>query len=242
MHKFPMPAIVDQMRKAGCSAEQIGAVMIGLQVGPPKSKAAIRQARYRERKVQAGVTKSVTVTPAEHVTESVTVTPDVTPLARVEDNLLTKNLDSKVIYIDSETEIGDGFAEFSAAFPKRPDGAGSPRENRRAYDTALTDGGTSARLLAAAVAYAAQRATLAAKDPKQATFTLTAASWLDRGLWRSPLIALAAKSVDDSRVWIHREDPLWPYLRGGNAPTDGRGGWKFDPGEVAAATARLVAA
>jgi hypothetical protein len=99
MKRLRIDAVVEEMHKAGCSAEQIGAVVLALQVVPPKSAAAIRQARYRERKEQGSVTKSVTVTPnvTHNKTRNVThnVTPSVTPLARVEDNSTNLELTGK---------------------------------------------------------------------------------------------------------------------------------------------------
>jgi hypothetical protein len=99
MKRLSLEAVVAEMHKAGCSPEQVGAVVLALQVKPPKSAAAIRQARYRDRKAGKSVTKSVTVTPnvtrnkRHNVTHN--VTPNVTPLARVEDNPSTIELSGK---------------------------------------------------------------------------------------------------------------------------------------------------
>jgi hypothetical protein len=99
-----------------------------------------------------------------------------------------------------------------AAAPKRPDGAGSARENRRAYDAALANGATPEGLCATVRDYAGERAAAVAKDPQQAKYTLTPASWLDRELWRRPLVALAPDPAVGEFIPVKRSDSRWDTL------------------------------
>jgi len=202
------------MMEAGCLAEQIASVALAYRahsepVDTPPPRLTARQERnaryYRARKGRLKVTEIKTPDTSETVLIK-------TPLARVEDNSLPKNQEPKSIYIECKTEKDDGFAEFMAASPKRLDGAGSARENRRAYDAAIAAGATPEGLYAAMRDYAGERATVVAKDPQQAKYTLTPASWLDRELWRRPLIALAPNPAAGEFIPIKRSDPRWDTL------------------------------
>jgi hypothetical protein len=211
-----LAAIIKAMMEAGCSAEQIASVALAYRaqlkpIAPPLPSRTARQERnarhYQKRKAER---LKASESASDSASETVLIR---TPLARVEDNSLPKNQESKSIYIERKTEKGDGFAEFMTAPPKRLDGAGSARENRRAYDAAIAAGATPEGLCAAMRDYAGERATVVAKDPQQAKYTLTPASWLDRELWRRPLIALAPNpAAGEFFIPIKRSDPRWDTL------------------------------
>lgn len=65
--------VIAQMRAAGCSHEQIGAVAAGL-TEKPRTKNALRQARFRAKAKEAQAAEPET----ENVTNPITVTPPVT--------------------------------------------------------------------------------------------------------------------------------------------------------------------
>lgn len=85
-----MPVSADTLRllmDAGLSGDELLRVVASIDADTqpkPRSSAAERQARYRQRQKAESVTSDVTSDASQSVTE-------VTPLARVEDNLQTKN-------------------------------------------------------------------------------------------------------------------------------------------------------
>ena len=171
--KLTLEAVVAEMHKAGCSPEQVGAVVLALQVKPPKSAAAIRQARYRERKAEGSVTKSVTVTPnvTRNKTHNVThnVTPNVTPLARVEDNPTTIELSGK-----EDKNLGAKASRTVTPTPREillgcllPETADGVLAHRKAMRRPLT--GRAAQLLA--------KGFLATADPNAAADMMIERGW-----------------------------------------------------------------
>ncbi len=80
--------VIGQMRKAGCSEKQIDAVVLGL-AKAPRSANAERQAKFRETRRNVTVTH-VTVTPE-------TIENAEPPRARVDSNLLTKDISGKEV-------------------------------------------------------------------------------------------------------------------------------------------------
>jgi hypothetical protein len=172
-----LAAIVDALAEAGCSAQQIAAaVRAHEQAAAPRSTAAERQARYRQRKAEGcstgitgdvtRVTRDVTRDAEEAAKEGLPHTP-------------SKKTTSLTNVREKSTRVRASEADFALvrnAYPKRI--GGDPREPaRKALDKALAGGASVEEIVDGARLFARFRA---ADDPK---FTPMLATWLNRRGW-----------------------------------------------------------
>jgi len=119
------------------------------------------------------------------------------------------------------------FEEFWRAFPKRV-GENPEAPARAALRRALDAGASSAAIVAAAKAYAAE---VQGRDPQ---YIASAARWLAEGRYVTAAPAAPPPRAESAGVRIDRTSPLWPAweahwreTKGKSPPVDGKGGWFF---------------